>query len=171
MKRASQITWIITGLILIVLVIAFINRHSDVGHTTADETRFVAYDNETVLDSNTGLMWAAQDNGSVATWKDAKKYCEGYTGGGCKDWRMPTTEELKTLYDKHEPGYRPECAVYDWKVYLTARIHLSGGGVWTSEDHGLEAECLLFDYGCRTRMFKSINYIMRALPVRTGLVK
>jgi hypothetical protein len=169
MKRASQFIGIIIGFIFVVLVIGFIYRSSDGGHPAVDEARFVVYDNGTVLDSKTGLTWAAHDNGAPATWQDAKKYCGEYTGGGYKDWRMPTAEELKTLYDKHEPGYRPECAVYDWKVYLTDKIHLGGGGVWTSEDYGLEAECLLFDYGCRTRMFKSINYIMRALPVRHGL--
>jgi hypothetical protein len=170
MKHTSRFIGIITGLILVVLVIGFIYRTSNVGSPAADETRFTVYDNGTVMDSSTGLMWAAHDNGAAATWKEAMIYCEGYAGGGYEDWRMPTIEELKTLYDKDEPGYRPECAVYDWKVFLTARIHLSGGGVWTSEDHGLEAECLLFDYGCRTRMFKSINYIMRTLPLRNGPV-
>jgi hypothetical protein len=130
--------------------------------------RFLAYENGTVLDNFTGLMWASRDNGDAATWKEAKDYCEKYNGGGYMDWRMPTAEELATLYNKDAPGYRPECAIYDWKVYLTEKVHLSGGSSWASADYGAEAECFMFDYGCRTRMFKSVNFIMRALPVRKG---
>jgi len=167
MKRTLYITGIAFAVIIMAIMIALTDNNKAT-NSIPDATRFISNDNVTVLDTRTGLMWAAHDNGAPATWKEAKKYCEQFTGGGYKDWRMPTVAELKTLYDKHEPGYRPECAVYDWKVYLTSKIHLSGGGVWTSEDHGVEAGCLLFDYGCRTRMFKSVNYIMRALPVRNS---
>jgi hypothetical protein len=169
MKHTLYIIAITVTIITLAVTIVVINGTREAPNPFADETRFTSNNNSTVLDTRTGLMWAAHDNGAPATWQDAKKYCGEYAGGGYKDWRMPTVEELKTLYDKNEPGYRPECAVYDWKVFLTARINLSGGGVWTSEDRGYEAECLLFDYGCRTRMFKSVNYIMRALPVRQRL--
>lgn len=169
MKRILWITGILIALIILTIAVSLNNRTAGGDNNLPDETRFISNNNGTVLDNKTGLMWAAHDNGSPATWQEAKKYCEQYDLDGYKDWRMPTIEELKTLYDKHEPGYRPECAVYDWKVYLTSKIHLSGGGVWASEDRGSEAECLLFDYGRRTRMFKSVNYIMRALPVRDGV--
>jgi len=53
--------------------------------------RFIAYDNGTVIDTQTGLMWAAKDNGSNIDWPSAKKYCENYRGadtriGGCRHW-------------------------------------------------------------------------------------
>jgi hypothetical protein len=170
MKRTLYIIGItVITIITLAVTIGVINGTREVANLVTDETRFISNDNGAVLDNRTGLMWAAHDNGTSATWQEAKKYCEEYAGGGYNDWRMPTIKELKTLYDKHEPGYRPECAVYDWKVYLTDKIHLSGGSVWSSEDRGTEAECLLFDYGCSTRMFKSVNYIMRALPVRNRL--
>jgi hypothetical protein len=68
--------------------------------------RFIAYDNGTVLDTSTNLMWAAKDNGRDVNWSDAKSYCENYRGGGYSDWRMPTLEELAGLYDsrKSRPG-------------------------------------------------------------------
>jgi hypothetical protein len=169
MKRTLLIIGIAALFIILAVTIAFIKSSKETDNSISEEKRFISNPDGTVLDTRTGLMWAAHDNGGAATWKEAKKYCENYAGGGYKDWRMPTVEELRTLYDKHEPGYRPECAVYDWKVYLTAKIHLSGGSAWTPEDHGSEAECLLFDYGRPTRMFKSVNYIMRALPVRSGI--
>jgi hypothetical protein len=164
MKRLKWITGIMAALLFIGGAVSFIG-HNTKDHELLDD-RFITYNNGTVLDTSTGLMWAASDNGSAAAWKEAKEYCENHNAGGYTDWRMPTVEELKSLYDGNEPGYRPECAVYDWKVYLTDKIHLSGASPWASADHGAEAECFMFDYGCRSRMFKSVNFIMRALPVR-----
>ena len=36
--------------------------------------RFIAYDDGTVKDTKTGLIWAAKDNGKDINWKNAKKY-------------------------------------------------------------------------------------------------
>ena len=78
-----------------------------VKHTTTVETikdgRFIAYDNGTVLDTKTKLMWAIKDNGSDIGWQDAKFYCENYNGGGYNDWRMPALDELEGLYDEAKP--------------------------------------------------------------------
>lgn len=62
--------------------------------------RFIVYDNGTVLDTRTNLMWAAKDNGSNINWQNAKEYCENYRGGGYTDWRVPTQDELAGLYDR-----------------------------------------------------------------------
>ncbi|MCP4647762.1 MAG: DUF1566 domain-containing protein [bacterium] len=43
---------------------------------TKQDGQFVAYDNGTVMDTKTGLMWAAKDNGEDINWHGAKKYCE-----------------------------------------------------------------------------------------------
>ncbi len=61
--------------------------------------RFTAYDDGTVLDTRTNLMWAAKDNGSDISWQGAKSYCENYRGGGYSDWRMPMQNGLAGLYD------------------------------------------------------------------------
>ncbi len=68
------------------------------------EGRFTSYNNGTVLDMQTGLMWAAKDNGSDIDWPGAKRYCENYRGGGYTDWRMPTLKELEGLYDSAVTG-------------------------------------------------------------------
>lgn len=169
MKQLIRSTVVITLFIFIAGSFFLSDKHSSQNNGSVH--RFIAYDNGTVLDTGTGLMWAAHDNGAPATWKEAKEYCEGYRGGGYTDWRMPTAEELAMLYDEDEPGYRPKCAVYDWKVFLTDKIRLTGGSAWASADYGNEAECFMFDYGCRSRMFKSVNFIMRPLPVRSSSLK
>jgi hypothetical protein len=61
--------------------------------------RFIAYNNGTVLDTKTNLMWAATDNGKDIDWDHAAPYCDHYRGGGYTDWRMPYQDELASLYD------------------------------------------------------------------------
>lgn len=71
--------------------------------------RYTAYNDGTVLDKKTQLMWAAEDNGAYITWEDAKKYCEEFNRGGYSDWRLPTREELEELEDpdqKNRYGYK-----------------------------------------------------------------
>lgn len=141
----------------------------------AQEGRFIAYDDDgdgksdTVADTRTGLMWAARDNGSDINWTDAKTYCENFRGGGYTDWRMPTLDELESLYDKQASGYSPECN-NDWKVYLSPLIRLTCAWVWAKEtkDDGSLAADFYFGGGYRgwTRP-RNGNY-RRALPVRVG---
>ncbi len=62
-----------------------------------NDGRFIAYDDGTVLDTVTALMWASADSKARVNWHDAKIYCENYRGGGYTDWRMPTEMELARL--------------------------------------------------------------------------
>ena len=69
--------------------------------------RFIAYDDGTVLDTSTNLIWATKDNGSNINWVKAKSYCENYRGGGHTDWRMPTQYELAGIYDADKKSENP----------------------------------------------------------------
>jgi len=62
--------------------VALSSSYSSYGSAKEIESdgRFVAYDNGTVKDTKTGLMWASKDNGEDITWKGAKRYCENYRG-------------------------------------------------------------------------------------------
>ena len=164
MKRMAGVFSFIMILILIIGLTLRFSGEAPRKKPTTD--RFSLCDDGIVQDSDTGLVWAAHDNGAAVTWEEAKNYCSNYRGGGYTDWRMPTVEELATLFDKNEKGYRPACAIYNWKIFIPDKIQLTGAAAWASEDHGLEAECFMFDYGCRSRMFKPVSFIMRALPVR-----
>ncbi len=74
-------------------------------------SKYIAYDNGTVLDTETGLMWmrcalGQKWNGKTcvgeATGMDWKNTCQQKGDGfaGYQDWRIPNIEELKTLIDK-----------------------------------------------------------------------
>jgi hypothetical protein len=127
--------------------------------------RFIAYDDGTVLDRGSGLMWAAQDNGSDISWQGAKSYCENYRGGGYTDWRMPTQDELMGLYDKTK-GYKYACGD---DAHLTELIRLTCYWTWAFETRGSGAACFRFGGGgYRCSGPQSGSSFSRALPVRSG---
>ena len=131
----------------------------------ARDGRFIAYDNGTVLDTQTNLMWAAKDNGYEINWGDAKSYCVNYRGGAYTDWRMPTQDELAGLYDTTKT-YKPDCGGGD--VHLTELIRLTCFSAWASETRGSNAALFNFGGGDRYWYRPSNDFNLRALPVRSG---
>jgi uncharacterized caspase-like protein len=130
--------------------------------------RFVAYDNGTVLDTRTNLMWAAKDNGPNISWQDAKIYCENYRGGGYTDWRMPTQDELAGLYDSTITNTNPPADGCSGGYHLTNLIHLTCCCPWASETRGSMAAYFGFNNGPRHWLDQCYAGSIRALPVRSG---
>jgi hypothetical protein len=131
----------------------------------ARDGRFIAYDNGTVLDTDTNLMWAAMDNGGNINWANAKRYCENYRGGGYKDWRMPTQDELEGIFNKSK-SYRSACGD---NVHLTELIKLTCCCPWTSETRGSYAAYFFgFTGGSRAWGRQSLVNFTRILPVRSA---
>ncbi|MBN1828000.1 MAG: DUF1566 domain-containing protein [Deltaproteobacteria bacterium] len=124
----------------------------------------IAYDDGTVLDMRTNLMWAAQDNGSDINWHDAKHYCENYSGGVYTNWRMPSQVELSRLYNSSKI-YRTTQWSND--VHLTKLIQLSACCPWASETRGSDAASFQFTGGSRFWHPQFIITNNRALPVRS----
>ena len=125
---------------------------------------FIAYDNGTVLDSKTGLMWAAKDNGTKIKWWDAEEYCENYKGGGYRDWRLPTTNELRGLFDSSKSYQIKETS---YTVHLTELIELTAPYLWASETKGSKAVIFIFINGTQKWELDSHRKRNRVLPVRT----
>ena len=126
--------------------------------------RFIAYDDGTVLDTRTNLMWAAKDNGQNINWANARSYCENYRGGGYMDWRMPKQDEFAGLYDETKT-YRTACG---GDVHLTELIRLTCYWAWASETRGSDAVYFNFNLGGRDWYPQSLGIYVRALPVRSG---
>jgi hypothetical protein len=107
---------------------------------TSKDGAFTVYDDGTVLDTKTKLMWMGRDNGSAMSWPDAKKYAQDYRGAGYSDWRLPTLAEVSALFDKAKtrrsycaPAVDELGAQID-EVHLTDAIHLSCTRLWTSQE-------------------------------------
>jgi len=169
-KLLGTMLVIISVVILIVILICCSKPY--VEHTTMVETtkdvRFIAYDNGTVLDTKTKLMWATKDNGSDIGWQDAKFYCENYRGGSYKDWRMPTLNELEGLYD--ESKSRPATCHSGNNIHVaTELIDITCFYSWASETSPTTDEGAIFDFGPGIRSaFASQMTLSRALPVRSS---
>jgi hypothetical protein len=131
---------------------------------TGRDGRFIAYDNGTVVDTRTSLMWAAKDNGRNINWRDAKDYCDNYRGGGFTGWRMPAQDELAGLYDDS----KSYTAKLDYEVHVTELIKLSTSFSWASETRGSEAARFFFQDGQGDWEKQSYHKARRVLPVRSA---
>ena len=72
--------------------------------STKEKNRFIDYQDGTIIDKKTGLMWIK--NGwrleflSATTWFDAIIKTGDFRYGGYRNWRLPTLEEWKSLIDR-----------------------------------------------------------------------
>ena len=122
---------------------------------------FIAYENGTILDTKTNLMWAAKDNGTNIKWSDAKNYCENYRGGGYTDWRTPTEDELASLNDANQSRPNQRYPKKDIHV-ATKLIDITSERIWSN----VGGKLFNFDNGRRESNFEFMAMTFRALPVR-----
>jgi len=159
---------IVTIIVVVILMGAFIALKPSMAANKARPAnkasggRFIAYNDGTILDTQTNLLWAARDNGKDINWTDAKFYCENYNGGGYKDWRMPTKDELQSLYDRMIFGNN--------HYHITKLITLTGAFPWASDVKDSRAAYVSFidnraSWFWDPRKQKSRS---RVLPVRYG---
>ena len=133
------------------------------------ESQFIDNKDGTITDPKQGLMWAATDNLGDIAWKQANQWIR-YTFPMTlpvqyENWRLPTLEELKTLFvkDKSYKGYESNCGQ---QLRIISEIQLSCGFVWTGDTQGITAKVFNFKRGTFTsaRMVHKRGY--RALAVR-----
>lgn len=152
----------------VILVVFLLTAMGSVATRGADN-RFVNNGDGTVTDTQTGLMWARTDNMGHINWHKARQYCENIVLNRYDNWRMPTIDELQTLYDASLPARETVCG---HRVHSFPEIELSCGLVWSSEirsDSGqypVSAMVYNFSKGYQysARMSQYRGY--RALPVR-----
>jgi len=121
-------------------------------------TRFQPLPGSVVLDSQTGLMWAATDNGKDTTSYDAEKHCSLLKSGGYDDWRVPDIKELMTLY---LPGKRNASG-----CFMSELFKVSACSFWSSYSSIGGAAVFNFKVGKRSFSYNRDSYLLRALPVR-----
>lgn len=141
---------------------------ADAGKQKNADPRFTANGDGTVTDKNTGLMWAAADNGKYVDWQNAKQHCESYRGGGYRGWRMPTRNELAGLYGSAFKGYELQC-LYTGIVKVPDQVTLSCFYLWSSDEEGPNASITDLRDGKQYWIDKKGGYFrnFRVLPVRT----
>lgn len=75
-------------------------------------------------DPKSQLMWTVKDNGRNVNWKQASDYCGAMTLAGHADWRLPSIDELRTLYDPtiNIPGIGETGGPVSWHVRGNLRL-------------------------------------------------
>jgi len=84
-----------------------------------------------VRDTRTGLEWYVGSD-KRTTWNQAKSWVESLNIDG-SGWRMPTREELKSLYQKGAG-----------KRNMTPLLKTTGWGIWSGETMGSSAACFFY---------------------------
>ena len=126
---------------------------------TASENRFsIQADNTILIDNETGLMWPVQDNGSDISWPAGKEYCKKFSLGGFNDWRMPTREELATLYSLE--------AANSSEYYIHTQVVVTACCQWAIDVDGPKVGSFDFEYGNMDWGYPMSTVDARVLPVR-----
>jgi len=134
------------------------------------DDRFADNGDGTVTDHKLGLMWSKTDNQVDINWKDANAWAkytfEDTISHRYDKWRLPTLEELQSLYvtDLEYKGYSTDCG---FSVKIVPDIKLSCILLWTSEKSMGSHVAFNFNLG---RSFTVPSYDIngcRALPVRS----
>jgi len=58
-----------------------------------------AFNNEAVLDRETGLVWERSPSTQTLAWSNARLFCAQKAVGGRGGWRLPAFNELASLVD------------------------------------------------------------------------
>ena len=131
--------------------------------------RFIDNNDGTITDHQLGLMWAQTDNIGDIDWHQANKWVHFTFPYSLpilyENWRLPTLEELQSLYIKNKEynGYEAECGQL---LKIIPEIHLTCGFVWSSNRQAITAQVFNFKRGIyySDRMVHRRGY--RAIAVR-----
>ena len=106
------------------------------GDTVSAASRFTDNGDGTITDNKLGLMWAKHDNRKNIGWKQAEAWTKKKFAKTIKskytDWRLPTIDELSSLYTTSAgyKGYTADCGMV---VKIVSEIKITCILVWSSE--------------------------------------
>ena len=117
--------------------------------------RFVARDDGVVADTETDLEWFVGPDHDT-TWDEARTWIESLAVDGGR-WRMPTRDELKSLYAKGAGSHN-----------MSPLLKTTGGYVWTGETVGSShAWGFCFDLGVEFWPRRAYSETARGFAVRS----
>jgi len=100
-------------------------------------------------DTKSNLEWVSGPDRDT-TWYEAQSWVQNLSVGG-GGWRMPTMQELKTLYLKDD---------------ITLLANTTGSWVWSDENRDLSARLFSFRYGIDKWSNRSYSKNNRGFAVR-----
>ena len=115
--------------------------------------RYISFANGIVKDLNTGLEWMVGPDKDT-DWNKAKSWVLNLNldGGG---WRMPTLDELESLYNREATGRK-----------MTSLLNNTARWIWSGETKGTSsAGAFFFDDGRRVWSYRDLSAETRAFAV------
>lgn len=80
-----------------VLIATIINNWQQT-HTSDHRFKILPeFNNDAVLDAETGLIWEISPRSTAITWNEARSSCVNRVTGGQKGWRLPAPTEMRSL--------------------------------------------------------------------------
>lgn len=132
--------------------------------------RFVDNGDGTVTDNKLGVMWAKTDNQGDIDWKEAQAFAKSKYGTTIStkynNWRLPTLEELQSLYIQkpNYNGYPTDCGI---EVKIAPALQLSCILIWASDTALGSHMAFNFNIGSSFTVPSYDISGCRVLPVRT----
>ena len=157
-KTNKNISLSFSKIFTVALAIVLLNylpaSSQDKSTNSLQTERFVDHGDNTISDTQTGLMWIKQDSylhkKQWMNWYDAHGYIkklnkENYAK--YSDWRIPELEELRTLYEKNK--YNSFQLGREMKIHIDPIFAKGGAGsLWSSRDNGrFNAYGIIFNNG------------------------
>jgi|FLOH01.1.fsa_nt_gi hypothetical protein len=106
------------------------------------DKRYLDHGDGTITDTKTGLMWMKKDSylhsGHWLSWFEIHDYIKKLNDEGFaqyNDWQLPSTDELKTLYEPEKVNSSQ--AGKEMKIHADPIFEKNGSGtLWSGEENG-----------------------------------
>ena len=124
----------------------------------ASAARFTSAGPDTVRDAKTGFEWTASDGVQPLTWTASVQRCAALGDG----WRLPTADELVTLYDK-SGKLVTTCGPGKCKVSPLFQLHEVM--FWSGDVKGADATLVALDEANRMDVLNGGQHSFQSLCV------
>jgi hypothetical protein len=119
-------------------ILLFLSSFAMSQKSTSAKKRYLDNGNGTISDLKTELMWTKKDSynvlGKCLTWYEAVDYVKNLKNGGHVDWRLPSIEELKSIFEEQSTIN----SIYKYKAHLNSVfIEPCAVWYWSSDDPNL----------------------------------
>lgn len=137
------------------------------------DKRFIDNGDQTITDTKTRLMWTKEDSyqqtGHWLNWFESFEFVEKLNEDGFanhRDWKMPTIDQLKTLYDPHKTNSSQ--LGHGMKIHIDPIFAKNGSGShWSLQaDGAFNALGVIFNHGGKFTLSKKARARKSARALR-----
>ena len=129
-------------LIVLILLLGFLSSSISAFPLESKDKRYIDNGDGTITDTKTNLMWMKKDSylhsAHWKNWPEVHEYIRELNEEGFAeyiDWQLPTTKELKTLYEPEK--INSSQVGREMKIHIDPIFEKNGSGsLWSGEENG-----------------------------------